>query len=264
MASASAPTFDQADGLRRLFAASRTRFVPLLSNPHVAFGGALIERLVAAFGEMSAHVLVVDAAENAPAPSELAYLDLAMAIEPLTAHASYLAARGLPHRHVNASGSTAGFLEALVEAAPHAGVVLVHAGAADLARLFAQRAVRPIVLASDRPQAVTHAYAGIKLLAMRAKLITHDLLLAAASTSPRADRIVQQLASCADMYLGAVQRDCAVIDPAAGADDELPPALRRLARDVLIGVAPGVPEGPVAPPLSPFLMSARPSAAIPS
>ena len=40
---------DQADGLRRMFAGSRPRFVALASNPHVAFAGVLIERLTAAY-----------------------------------------------------------------------------------------------------------------------------------------------------------------------------------------------------------------------
>lgn len=46
--SASMP-LDQADGLRRLFAGARGRcLVPLVSNPHVPFSGAAIERLTAA------------------------------------------------------------------------------------------------------------------------------------------------------------------------------------------------------------------------
>lgn len=233
--------FDQAAGLRRLFAASRARFVPLVSNPHVAFGGVLIERFVAALGALSAHVLVVDAAEGSPEPQEIARVDLAAAIEPLAPHASYLAARGLPRRHMDAGGSCAGFLHALVEAAPHADVVLLHAGASDLARVFGQRAVRPVVLAADRPAAVTHAYAGIKWLAQRAKILTHDLLLAASERSPRAARIVQQLGSCADLYLGAAQRDFAIVDPAQ-ADAPPSPDLRRLARDALVTADPGVPE----------------------
>lgn len=233
--------FDQAAGLRRLFAASRARFVPLVSNPHVAFGGVLIERFVAALGELSAHVLVVDAAEGSPEPLEIARVELAAAVEPLAPHASYLAARGLPRRHVDASGSCAAFLHALVEAAPQADVVLLHAGASDLARVFGHRAVRPVVLAADRPTAVTHAYAGIKWLAQRAGILTHDLLLAAAEHSPRAGRIVQQLASCADLYLGAAQRDFAIVDP-AHADAAPSPALRRLARDALVTADPGVPE----------------------
>ena len=94
--SASMP-LDQADGLRRLFAGARGRcLVPLVSNPHVPFSGAAIERLTAAFGAAGRHTLVVDAADSAPAPNELARVDLASVIEPLGPDVAYLAARGLP------------------------------------------------------------------------------------------------------------------------------------------------------------------------
>lgn len=231
MAALRAPALDQADGLRRLFArTSPKRMVPLASNPHVAAGGMIIERLVAAFAELHAHTLIVDAAENAPLPREIATLDLAEAVEPLASHASYLAARELPRRHVDARGSSAAWLQSLTDAAPHADVVLVHAPASDLQRLFARRAVRPLVIASDQPAAVMHAYAAIKLLALRARLMTHDLLLA--STATRAARIAAQIAGCAESFLGATQRDWAAID--ANDDNAPTPALRRVAHDALL------------------------------
>jgi len=55
---------DQADGLRRLFAHSRVCVVPVVSNPNVAFGGVMLERLCTAFGEHGKHTLVVDAGER--------------------------------------------------------------------------------------------------------------------------------------------------------------------------------------------------------
>ncbi len=217
---------DQADGLRRLFARHRVKFIPVVSNPHVAFGGMMLERLCAGFAEHGLHVLVADASERASAASELAMMDLADAIEPLSAQVSYLAARGLPIRHVDASGSTAPFLQALADAAPQADVVLVHAGAptwracsraAELARRSGDDSalVRPLLLADDRPASVTHAYAAIKLLTQRAGLVVHDLLLGAAPHSPRAERIAMQLATCADDFLGAVLRDWVRLDPAS-------------------------------------------------
>src|SRR5690349_16407102 len=151
---------DQADGLRRLFAASRMRFVPCLSNPHVAFAGVLLERLCTAFAEHGLHVLLVDAGERSPQPNELAALGLAGCVETLSSEVSYLAARGLPLRYVDTQGSTADFLGAVADAAPHADVVLMHAGATDLARLFSRRPERALLLASDHPASVTHAYAG--------------------------------------------------------------------------------------------------------
>ena len=47
--------------------------------------------------------------------------------------------RGLPLRHVDTRGSCAGLLRQLADAAPQADVVLVHAGASELSRLFSHR-----------------------------------------------------------------------------------------------------------------------------
>jgi flagellar biosynthesis protein FlhG len=229
---------DQAHGLRRLFAQSRARVIPVASNPHLAFGGVALERLCTAFAELGLHTLVVDADERAPAPLEWSMLELSEGIEELTPQMSYLAARGLPVRFVDARGSTERFLQAVTEAAPRAGVVLVHAAAADLCRLFSGRQVRPLLLADDRPNAVTHAYASLKLLASRAGLMVHDLLLTAAPHSPRPERIATQLSKCADAYLGAVLHDWALIDPATCAADAASPALRRLARALLLACEP--------------------------
>jgi hypothetical protein len=219
---------DQADGLRRMFAASRVRFVAVAENPHVAFSGVLLERLTAAFAAAGQHTLVVDAADASPAPHELAMIDLAACIEPLSAQVSYLAARGLPLRHVNTRGATDSFLCALIDAAPHVDLMLVHASASDLSRMFVRRAVRPVLLAADQPDSVTHAYGAMKLLARRNELMAFDLLLAASPQSPRRDRIAQQLASCADNFLGAVLHDWAAIDPACDVADAPTPALARL------------------------------------
>ncbi|HNJ84890.1 MAG TPA: flagellar biosynthesis protein [Piscinibacter sp.] len=247
---------DQADGLRRLFARKRVQMVPVVSNPHVAFGGVMLERLCAGFTELGLHVLVVDASERASAPSELALMDLADAIEPLSEGVSYLAARGLAIRHVDATGSTAPFLTALTDAAPRAEVILVHAPATELARLFARSAelarrsgdesalVRPLLLADDRPASVTHAYAALKLLTQRAGLVVHDLMLAAAPNSPRAERIAIQLATCADDFLGAVLRDWVRLDPATDASEAPCEGLRRWVRETL---RPGAAAAPAAP-----------------
>lgn len=231
--------YDQAEGLRQLFAATRTRFVPVLSNPHVAFGGVMLERLTMAFSSFGLSCLVVDAAERAPEPHELASIDLAEGIETLSADVSYLAARGLPLRHVDAQGSTAGFLQAVADAAPQVGVVLVHASAADLARMFSQRAVRPLLLADERPASVTHAYAGMKLLAVRAGLMVHDLVIAAPTSSKRAAAIATQVARCADDFLGAVLHGSVVVDPATSPSAPAAPALRQLVRELLMACEPG-------------------------
>jgi hypothetical protein len=233
---------DQADGLRRLFAHARVCVVPVVSNPNVAFGGVMLERLCTAFGEHGKHTLVVDAGERGGQPSELTLLDLAEGIERLSPQVSYLAARGLPIRHVDASGSTAPFLRAVLDAAPECDVVLMHANASDLCRMFARTTQgeaevvatpRPLLLADDRPASVTHAYAAMKLLTQRAGLVVHDLLLGAAPQSPRSERIAMQIATCADDFLGAVLRDWVQIDPACNATDAPTAPLRRLVREQL-------------------------------
>lgn len=254
------PPLDQAHGLRRLFAHARVRFVPVVSNPHVAFGGVLLERLCTAFAEHGLRTLVVDAAERANAPAEMALLELAACIEELSPQVSYLAARGLPLRFVDAAGSTDSFLQIAADAAPRCEVVLIHAPASDLCRLFARshasNPVCPLLLADDRPASVTHAYAALKLLVQRAGLMVHELLLGAAPQSPRAARIALQLATCADDFLGAVLRDWAQIDPATDATEAAAPALRRLVRQRLGTAAEANP----APPLP--ARALRPSAAL--
>ena len=236
---------DQADGLRRLFAHARVCIVPVVSNPNVAFSGVMLERLSTAFAEHGKHTLVVDAAERANAHAEMALLDMAECIEPLSARVSYLAARGLPLRFVDAAGSTNGFLRAVMRAAPQCDVLLVHASASDLCRLFSRshdlERVRPLLLADDRPASVTHAYAAMKLLTQRAGLVVHDLLLGAAPQSPRSERIAMQIATCADDFLGAVLRDWVRSDPACEATEAPTPELRRLVREQLRTAAGEVP-----------------------
>lgn len=220
---------DQADGLRRLFSGTRTRFIAVAANPDVAFAGLALERLASVCASAERKVLVVDAARGTP--HELANVDLSSCIEPLGDNLSYLAARGLPVRWVSTRGSCEAFLDAVTEAAPDAAVVIVHAEAHELGRLFARRAPRPLLLAADHPVSVTSAYTNIKLLAQRHGLMAFDLLLVAAANSPRTPRIAEQLALTAERFAGAVLHDWAAIDPAAQSD--WPRALLRLAQGQL-------------------------------
>jgi hypothetical protein len=225
----STPLPDQADGLRRLFAGTRTRFIAVAANPDVAFAGLALERLASVCASAERKVLVVDAARGAP--HEMAAVDLAACIEPLGDNLSYLAARGLPVRWVSSRGSCEAFLDSVTDAAPEASVVIVHAEAQELGRLFARRAPRPLLLAADHPVSVTSAYANMRLLAQRHGLMAFDLLLVAAANSPRTPRIAEQLALTAERFAGAVLHDWAAIDPAA--QGEWPRALVRLAEGLL-------------------------------
>lgn len=220
---------DQAYGLRCLFAHAQAMFIPVVSNPHVAFGGVMLERLCAAFTALGKSVLVIDAAERSPEPDEMADVDLSACMEALSSQVYYLAAKGLPLRYVDTHGSTAPFLDAVSQALPQVEIILVHASAADLCRLFMRSTVRPLLMADDRPTSVTHAYAGMKLLTQRAGLKVYDLLLSVAPESPRADRIAVQLATCAEDFFGAVLRQSVHIDPASAVHDAPTPALLRWA-----------------------------------
>lgn len=269
--SRSAPVpLDQADGLRRLFARAQIRVIPVVSNPHMAFGGVLLERICTAFAEQGAQVVVVDASERAPAPHEVSLMELREGIETLSSHVSYLAARGLLLRYVDAHGSTANFVSHLMDAAPHADVVLIHASAMDHCRLLGRSAMsrghhlwaneaRPLLMVHDHPSSVTHAYASLKLLTQRAEVMVHDILLGASDFSPRAPRIAEQLRSCAEHFLGAVVRDVLSLDPATDLHQRASPAMRLWALDCLKGPmgqgGHAVESGPAYASSAPFVVA---------
>lgn len=241
-ASRSAP-LDQADGLRRLFGQGRTRYIAVASNPHVAFATVLIERLTSAIAASGRRLLLVDAAESAPEPHELTLLDLAAGVEQLSPQIAYLAARGLPLRHVDTRGSCAGLLNALADAAPQADVVLVHASASELSRLFSHRVVRPVLMAADSAPSVTHAYGAMKLLAQRNGLMAFDLMLAVGPQRVRREHVARQIAHCADSFLGAALHDWIAVDPACDVAEAPDAALMRLTRHQLADdiAAPATP-----------------------
>jgi flagellar biosynthesis protein FlhG len=224
---------DQADGLRRLFAGRRRHVLPLVANPHVAFAGVVLDRLAAVLAAQGREVLVVDAASSSPPPHELAQVELASCIESIGPRVAYLPARGLPKAYVDTRGSAGGFIDAVQQAAPQAEVVLLHADAADLVRLFKHRAARPLLIGADHPESIKHAYASAKLLVQRCGLMTFDLLLAAPPQSPRVASIATSLGGCVENFLGAMLRHSALVDPVADSDEPADPALARLLADQL-------------------------------
>lgn len=231
---------DQAHGLRRMFQTHTLRFVPVVANTQLLFGGTVLERLCAAWASHGLQTLVVDAGDRARAPCELAEFDLREGIEPLSSHVHFLAARGLPLRHVDARGSSEGFLDALAQAAPQMDVILVHAGAGDIARLFGRAAkrdgaqrLRPLVLTDSNAPAITEAYAAIKVLAQRAGLLAHDLVVCTPPQGALPGQIAQRLAHCAENFLGAAQRGWAALDPAQSPTEAPAPAFSRLATELL-------------------------------
>jgi flagellar biosynthesis protein FlhG len=194
------PSADQAEGLRRLFDGRSTRALAVVSNPAVAWSGLLIESLSESMAAAGLHTLVVDASETAPVASEWAHLDLRWAIEPRADQSSYLGARGLLRHHVDAQGRAHGFLRRAAEAAPWADVLLVHAPALDLMRLFAGHDWRPILLADATPVGAMQAYGSLKSMA-RSGLSTFDILLESSSRPVLGPRVALRLADSASRFL---------------------------------------------------------------
>jgi len=212
-ARADAPT-DQADGLRRMFGGGQAVLVPVVANPYVEHHGALLARVAGTFAERGFNTLVVDAADTAPEPGELAFLDLASCVEPLAPRLAYLAARGLPMQSVDTHGSCARFIPKMTGLVPDIDVVVLHAEVRVLCRMLGQRELRPVLLASASTESIKHAYAALKMLSQRLGLMSFDLVV---PTSRRGQPSPQQLADrvsdCADRFLGAALRDWAAVDP---------------------------------------------------
>ena len=216
--SAAMPLGDQAQGLRRIFAARAgrvPRIIAVAANPKVATSALALDRMAATLSRLGRQVLVVDAAASAPAAHEFSRLDLTAGIEPMGPGVAYLPARGLPLSFVDTRGSAARFIDALFDALPSADVLLLHADAGELARILTRRVARPVLLAADHPESLKQAYAACKLIVQRTRLATFDLVLVASARSPRVEGIVASLRSVADTFIGAVLGGWALVDPAA-------------------------------------------------
>ena len=224
------PPTDQADGLRRMFAASRGVLVPVVANPHVEHHGAVLARLASVFAEQGLNTLVVDAADTAPEPGELAFIDLGACVEPLSPQLAYLAARGLPMQHVDTHGSCASFIPRMMNVVYDVDVVVMHAEARVLARMLGEQQLRPVLMASGAGESLTHAYAALKLLVQRLGLMSFDLVMPASkSRGPTPAQISKRVGDCADRFLGAALHDSATIDPAIAFGEASGPDLTRLA-----------------------------------
>lgn len=233
---------DQAQGLRQMFASRVLRFIPVVANGQSGCGGVVLERLCAAYASFGLNTLVVDAADQARAPSELVAFDLAEGIETLSSQVSYMAARGLPLRHVDARGSCASLLPALADASPRSDVVLVHASASEIVRLFDQHApnlsLRPLVFTNDLAEGLTDAYAAVKILSQRGGWMSYDLLVCAVLESAQAEQVSTRLAQCSDNFLGVAQRSACQLDPHQDPSVNPDPHFMAMAAALLHGALP--------------------------
>ena len=233
---------DQAAGLRQMFQARVLRFIPVVANPASRCGGLVLERLCTAYAAFGLHTLVVDASDQARQPCELADFDLAEGVEALSKQVSYMPARGLPLRYVDARGSCASLLDALADVSPQSDVVLVHASASELVRMFAGRArgmdLRPLLFTNDLAEGLRDAYAAVKVISQRGGWMAYDLLVCAAERSRQAEPVAERLSRCADDFLGVAQRDWQLLDPREPATTEPNPRFMELAANLLHGALP--------------------------
>ncbi len=246
----SSPPRDQAHGLRQRFAAAPLCVVPLVHNPLVDGTGVVMERLCAALAALGHRTLVVDAADSATRAHPLAPVDLVACVEPLSADVAYLAAGGLAMQFLDNRATLAGFIDALrtAAAAPavRADVLLLHAGALDLRRMFAGATPRPLLLAGSRPDSLTHAYTSMKLLSQRLGALAYDLVVAGDVSVRRARGMGERLADCADHFLGAALRRVAVVDPTAPPSTPLGADLTALVAERLHGERTSLESLPLA------------------
>jgi flagellar biosynthesis protein FlhG len=220
-----------------MFATRSLRFIPVMVNRAAGCGGLVLERLCTAYATMGLRVLVVDASDQARPPHELAEFDLSEGMEVLSSHVSYMPARGLPLRYVDARGHCGSLLDALADAAPKCDVVLVHASAGELVRLFAQRGrghdLRPLVFTNDLADGLKEAYAGIKVFSARAAWMIYELIVCAPPISRQARTVARRLAECSDTFLGVAQRDWQELDLLAPPESDVPGGLMQMASELL-------------------------------
>ena len=253
---------DQAQGMRAMFPVRVVRFIPVVTNPEAACAGRVLEHLCSVFAQLGLHSMVVDASDLARQPCELAQFDLSEGVERVSQGVSYMAARGLPHRFADARGHCGEFLDALADAAPQCDVVLLHASASELVRVFSQRSrhrdLTPLIFTRDLADGLTPAYAAIKVLSQRGGWMAYDLVMCASPASTQAALIAERLAQCADNFLGVVQRSVVQLDPQGAPSDDIDPAWMGLASG-LLHRALAVPLGDAA-----FQHLTQPGAALPS
>jgi flagellar biosynthesis protein FlhG len=224
---------DQAAGLRALFRPRQPQWVPVLDSPQCEGAEVVLDALVGAYLERGLNVLVVDAGARARTVSELALLNLAACIEPLSAKVSWLEARGLISHHLDHRGSAARLLPLLAAAAPQADVILLRAGVAEMARVLAPpqaQQTRPVLVTDLQQHNLTAAYSAMKWLRERTSTVVFGLVVAGHPDLALTQRIARQLADCAERFLGAALPNWAALEPGRPKPS---PALRRLARDCL-------------------------------
>jgi hypothetical protein len=231
--------FDQAHGLRRLFAHHTVHLLPLVSNPYVPGAHMLMEGLCHGLAAQGLHTLVVDAACHPQAGGvDVAQavardLDLGQWIDELDAHTSVLAVSPTLGHFADGGPASSLLFEALREAAPCADVILFHADASALGGLFAHRRVRPLVMSTDEAGSLTHAYASIKILAQYGGLLQHSVVMDLPRQAMGLPLAATRLVRCAADFLGAQVTLSAVTSTATDDEATLAQTLHQLSMGLL-------------------------------
>lgn len=231
--------FDQAHGLRRLFAHHTVHLLPVVSNPYVPGAHMLMEGLCHGLAAQGLHTLVVDAAPSPyttgvdVAQAVARDLDLGQWIDELDTHTSVLAASPTLGHFADRAGASSLLFEALREAAPSADVIMFHADAAVLGGLFAHRRVRPLVMSTDEAASLTHAYAAIKILTQYGALVQHSVVMDLPRQAMGLPLAATRLVKCASDFLGAQVNLSAVTSTATDDETALAQTLHQLSMGLL-------------------------------
>ncbi|WKB54480.1 hypothetical protein [Eleftheria terrae] len=231
--------FDQAHGLRRLFAHHTVHLLPVAANPHAASSHVLLEGLCQGLAAQGLHTLVVDAVPSASgrgvdvAAAIARDLDLGQWIDHFDTHTSVLAAGASLSCFAETEGCATLLFEALREAAPSVDVIVFHADAAVLSALFAQKRVRPLVFTGDDAESLKHAYASMKILAQYGGLLDHAVVMDANEQAIGVPPAALRLVRCASDFLGAEAHLVAVTSTANDNEHVLAQALHQLSMNLL-------------------------------
>ncbi|AKJ30982.1 MinD/ParA family ATP-binding protein [Caldimonas brevitalea] len=232
--------FDQAHGLRRLFAHHTVHLLPVVANPYATSSHVLLEGLCQGLAAQGLHTLVVDGVASRyttgvdVAAAIARDLDLGQWIDEFDTHTSVLAAGGSLARFTEVSeGRSALLFEALREAAPSADVIVFHADAAVLSALFGHRRVRPLVFTGDDAQSLKHAYASIKILAQYGGLLDHAVVMDATEQAIGVPPAALRLVRCVSDFLGGEAHLVALTSTANDNEHVLAQALHQLSMNLL-------------------------------
>ena len=232
-------TMDQAHGLRRLFAQQTLHFMPVVSNPYVKRSAVLLDKLCQGLTGQGMHVLVVDATPH-PSLRGVNLLDvmrrdlnLGQWVDELDSHVSVLTVGSSFEDLASRTDMRQRLFEFLRESAPTADLILFHADALATSRVFAEQAVRPLVLSTDDPASITEVYASIKLLVQCGHLHKHSMVLDLLGKIRGLPNCAVRLGKCVQDFLGAQLHLAALTSTRTEEEFALTQSMQKLSLSIL-------------------------------